>query len=318
MPIASSLHKRSPFAKCMFLLGLFLVSTSIASVLQIAIILPFSNCKSWSDLAILNNLSDPAIVVGMKIAQAVSVFFMFILPSLFFAYVTSVQKIAFLKVKHLFSGIAGIGVVFLVFTIMPFINWAGEVNSHFSLPSFLVEVENWMKQSEEVAKKLTDAFLHMNGVADLLLNMVVIALLAAVGEELFFRGCMQNIFIEWIKNKHAGVWLTAIIFSAVHMQFYGFFPRMVLGVVLGYLYVWSGSLWLPIFFHFLNNGLAVLFSYFISKGIISEGAETIGAGESSIGFAFVSAVVSAVVMYVVHKNSTPSPILPEGEYTEQT
>ena len=110
----------------------------------------------------------------------------------------------------------------------------------------------------------------MDGIGDLVVNLIIVALLAAVGEELLFRGSMQNIFLEWTKNKHAAVWITAVLFSALHAQFYGFLPRMLLGVVLGYLYIWSGSLWLSMLFHFLNNGLAVLFSYLIAKGTISE------------------------------------------------
>jgi hypothetical protein len=138
-------------------------------------------------------------------------------------------------------------------------------------------------------------------------NLIIVALLAAVGEELLFRGAMQNIIIEWTKNKHTAVWITAILFSAMHAQFYGFLPRMLLGVVLGYLYIWSGSLWLSMLFHFLNNGLAVLFSYLIGKGTISETAETVGAGDTPVYFVLLSLVVSAGLMFVIYKNR-PSPL----------
>ena len=306
MTLSSSLKGLQPSGKFMFLLGLFLISIAVASILQVAIILPFSNLKSLTDLASLNDFSDPNLITGMKIAQAVSVLFMFIIPAFFFAYLTSEQKIYYLKINKGFPVFLATGVILLVFSVMPFINWAGEINSHLSLPSFMSNLESWMKSSEESAKKLTDAFLQMDGIADLIVNIIVIALLAAMGEELFFRGCMQNIVVEWIKNKHVGIWITAIIFSASHMQFYGFLPRMFLGVVLGYLYIWSGSLWLSMLFHFLNNGLAVLFSYLISKGTISESAETIGAGESPIYLALISAIVSIGMMYFVYRNSLKS------------
>lgn len=238
----------------------------------------------------------------MKIAQTVSVFIAFIIPSCLFAYYSSEKKISYLKMDAGFKMISGISVVLLVFVIMPPINWAGELNSHLSLPGFMSGIENWMKSSEESLKKLTEAFLRMNGIWDLVVNIIIVALLAAVGEELLFRGCMQNIFLEWTKNKHAAVWITAILFSALHAQFYGFLPRMLLGVVLGYLYIWSGSLWLSILFHFLNNGLAVLFAYLIDKGIIAEEAETIGSGETPVYYILISAAVSIGLMYYIYMN----------------
>jgi membrane protease YdiL (CAAX protease family) len=202
-------------------------------------------------------------------------------------------------------------VVVLVFALMPLINWTGEINSHLSLPGFLSGVENWMKSSEAKAKELTEAFMKMESLSDLAINLVVIALLAAIGEELLFRGALQNVLVELTRKPHLSVWITAIIFSALHAQFYGFLPRMLLGVVLGYLYIWSGSLWVSILFHFLNNGLAVLFGYLIKNGALTDKAETIGAGDTPISFVITSAIVSVGLMYFVYKHQAPP--VPEGE-----
>ena len=131
-------------------------------------------------------------------------------------------------------------------------------------------IEIWMKNSEEKAKVLTDAFTEGDSLGVLFLNLIVIALLAALSEELFFRGVLQKVLIECTRNKHLGVWIGAIIFSAFHMQFYGFLPRMLMGAFLGYLFLWSGSLWLGIFAHFINNGMAVLIIWLINKNVIPE------------------------------------------------
>jgi membrane protease YdiL (CAAX protease family) len=196
---------------------------------------------------------------------------------------------------------------------MPLINWIGEINSHLTLPEALSGIENWMKTSEAKAKELTDAFMKMNSLSDLAVNLVVIALLAAVGEELLFRGALQNVLVELTKKPHLSVWVTAIIFSALHAQFYGFLPRMLLGVVLGYLYIWSGSLWLSILFHFLNNGLAVLFGYLVRNGMLSEKAETIGAKDTPIMFVIASVFVSLGFMYFMYKNrQEPETLEPEN------
>lgn len=307
MSIQSAIQNFHPSGKFFLLLGLFLLCLGIASVAQVLILLPYSGLQlkdlaNEQSLALLQDFSNPNIVNGMKIAQMVSVLFAFIIPSFLFAYYSSEKKISYLKMNTGIKVMSGILVVILVFAGMPLINWTGELNSRLSLPDFMSGLENWMKSSEESLKKLTEAFLQMNGIGDLIINIIVVALLAAVGEELLFRGCMQNVFIEWTKNKHAAVWITAILFSALHAQFYGFLPRMILGVVLGYLYIWSGSLWLPVLFHFLNNGLAVLFAFLIGKGALSESAETVGAGETPIYFVMVSAAVSVGLMYFIYKN----------------
>ncbi|TAF81977.1 MAG: CPBP family intramembrane metalloprotease, partial [Sphingobacteriales bacterium] len=91
--------------------------------------------------------------------------------------------------------------------------------------------------------------------------LLMIAILPAIGEELFFRGTIQNIFTALFKNPHVAVWLTAILFSAIHLQFYGFLPRMFLGALFGYLFIWGKSIWLPILGHFLNNGFAVIMAF---------------------------------------------------------
>jgi len=101
----------------------------------------------------------------------------------------------------------------------------------------------------------------MKNTPDLLINLLMIAILPAIGEELIFRGCFQNIFTRWTGNYHWGIWLAAILFSAIHMQFYGFIPRMLLGAMFGYMLVWGRSMWLPILAHLVNNGGAVITAY---------------------------------------------------------
>jgi uncharacterized protein len=248
---------------------------------------------------------SPEGLTSFKLLQAMSTFIIFIIPAFLFVIFTSDKKIGYLKLQG-FKPLLLLIVFMLVLFLMPLINWTGEINSHLTLPSFLSTIENWMKASEGKAKELTDAFMKMDSISDLAINIVIIALLAALGEELLFRGVLQNVLVEWTKKTHVSVWITAIIFSALHAQFYGFLPRMLLGVVLGYLYIWSDSLWLSILFHFLNNGLAVLFSYLIGKGAISETAETVGAGDSPIMLVIASTVLSVGLMYLVYKHPSPS------------
>ena len=115
-----------------------------------------------------------------------------------------------------------------------------------------------MKASEESAAKQIEFMLKRNTVQDLLLNLVLVAVFAGVGEELFFRGVLQRLFIKLFKNPWAGILVTAFIFSAIHFQFYGFIPRFILGILLGLIYWYSGSLWPAIIAHFAYDAFAVI------------------------------------------------------------
>lgn len=141
------------------------------------------------------------------------------------------------------------------------LDWVVDWNKHMQLPAFLQEMENWMKAKEQESYILVKQLSVMNRPADLLIGLLVLAVLPALGEEMIFRGIIQKLFTHWTKSAHWGIWIAAIIFSAIHLQFYGFLPRMLLGALFGYLLFWSGSLWLPILAHFINNAAVVLLTY---------------------------------------------------------
>jgi membrane protease YdiL (CAAX protease family) len=157
----------------------------------------------------------------------------------------------------------------LVFIIMivstPVMEWATLINQQMKLPDFLKGVEEWMRRSEDSLMETTMLLLKMDTVGEFLLNLFLIALVAAVSEELMFRGALQRILGRIFNNPHAAIWCAAFVFSAIHMQFYGFLPRFLLGAGFGYLYLWSGSLWCSILAHFLNNAFAVCQAYYMQK-----------------------------------------------------
>ena len=158
---------------------------------------------------------------------------------------------------------------------VPGINLLADWNSRIDLPECLDSIEQFLKQQEETAAALTERFLQADNIGGLLLNIALLALLPALAEELSFRGTLQQVLTK--SQIHTAVWFTAILFSAIHMQFYGFIPRMLMGAMFGYVFVWSGSLWVPIVMHFTNNGMAVLAYYLVSDKDI---ADTIGAGDT--------------------------------------
>ncbi len=133
-----------------------------------------------------------------------------------------------------------------------------------------------------------------------LVNLLMIAILPAIGEEFFFRGILQRLFSEWFKNIHVAIFITAFIFSAIHFQFFGFFPRFLLGLYLGYLFYWSGNLWIPIVVHFINNALVVILAYISANGYADIDYETFGSTNNTLILLLTTVLISALIFILFH------------------
>jgi len=184
---------------------------------------------------------------------------------------------------------------------IPTINWLAEMNSKMQLPSSMSGVEQWMKESEAAAAKITEVFLNVSTISGLFTNILIVALIAAVGEELFFRGVLQKLLFQWSKNIHVAIIFTAILFGAFHLQFYGFIPRVLMGVLFGYLLYWSGSIWLPILAHFTNNALAIIVDFFTRKKQIDFDVDKIGIDENAILWSSISFVLIGTLIYLFYR-----------------
>lgn len=170
-------------------------------------------------------------------------------------------------------------VVIILFYIvsLPAMNWLVSFNEAMSLPSWMGGLESWMREAEDAAAEATQRILDINSAGMLAASVFVVGFMAGLSEEMLFRGAMLRTMQDSRLGTHAVVWIVAILFSAFHMQFYGFIPRMVLGLWLGYLFVWTRNLWVPIIAHTLNNSTVVVFSYLTNKGLVPEGfADNIG------------------------------------------
>ncbi len=139
-------------------------------------------------------------------------------------------------------------------------------NASLELPEALSDIERYMRLKEDELMELTKYFTDFQNIGEFLLGFLVIGILAGIGEEVLFRGVLQPKLQYYLGNPHAGIWIAAFIFSAIHFQFYGFFPRMLLGAVFGYLYHYSGTLTYPIIGHILNNGITVVLIYLDKLG----------------------------------------------------
>lgn len=151
-----------------------------------------------------------------------------------------------------------------------FIDW----NAHLHFPESMKGFEDWARTYEDRAEELTKYMTQFSSTGEFLFAFFVIAILPAFGEELVFRGMLQPQLFRATKNIHVAIWASAILFSAFHLQFFGFVPRMLLGALFGYLYYWSGNLLMPMFAHFVNNGFSVLMLYLNQKGVVDIDMES--------------------------------------------
>lgn len=194
--------------------------------------------------------------------------------------------------------------IIISFSFMVVNSAIGEWNMSLEFPSS--SFEEWAARSEKQLKILTEHLTNFTSPTHFILAFVVIAIIPAIGEELLFRGLIQNLFRRATKNHHVAIWLTGFIFAAIHMQFFGLFPRMFLGVVFGYLYHWSGKLSVAMIAHLVNNGLALILMYLSQNGTLDvspEQMETSAPWTAIVGFA----AISGYCLFIFYKKFKPEP-----------
>ena len=227
-----------------------------------------------------SDLTDPNVMSLLKTLQILTQFGMFVFPSIIMAWLVSGTVFKWFKMDKNPGLIPILSCILIMLCSTPFVNWMVMLNEGMTFPSSLEFLETYMKEMEQTAADLTDAFLDVVTIKGVLLNLFMIAIIPAIGEELLFRGIIQRWLGEWLDNPHVAIVIAAAIFSAVHFQFYGFIPRMVFGILFGYMYLWSGSLWLPIIAHLTNNTTAVILSYYSNSGKLPFDQDEIGTGQN--------------------------------------
>ena len=280
--------------KLLILVLLVAVSLVLSTLLGIVIAIPLFGFEIFEDLTALNDLANPRTIAILKYFQVVNQIGVFVLPALFYAQLENRSVSGYLRLKGRINIRYLIISVFVIAAAIPAINRLVEVNEQMRLPESLSGIEEWMRNSEDKAKALTDAFLNVNTVGGLVINLIIIALLAAIGEEFLFRGVILRIFNDWSQNIHFSVILSAILFSAIHFQFYGFFPRLVLGIMFGYIYLWTGTIWITVILHFLFNGMTVVAYYLANSGVIEADVDSIGSSTSVL--VLISSIISTVLL----------------------
>lgn len=298
---------RHPFNSLLLLLLLVFAGVFVFTIIGIVVGGSVYGFKALLDL----QSGKPGSLEFIRVLQIFSSFGMFVVPALIFAKMESKDWLGYLKLRNFYIVLALLTIVIML-SFGPILELSSELNKSMKLPAFLKELEEWMLLKEQQMVELTKLLLRMDSISVLFVNLLMLAIIPAFGEELIFRGCLQKIFSRWTGNYHVAIWITAIIFSAIHFQFYGFIPRMLLGALFGYLLVWSGSLWLPILAHFMNNAVAVITAYVYQRKGIS--LDKFDQPDPSSGYVYaVSFTLCIALLWVFYKHS-----LNQGFIVERT
>lgn len=221
-------------------------------------------------------MSPRTSVLLATVAQCVLAF---CVPSYLTARFSSQTPFSFLGVSERAPIKAYVGVVIVFLLAMPAMNLLVDWNAHVHFPEWASGFEKTLRDWEDNNGSVAETALAANSFAEMLVGILVIGVVTGFSEELLFRGALQTVFVESGVGRVIAVWGAALIFSAIHFQFFGFLPRMLMGAFFGFLLVWTGSIWPGVFAHALNNSIVVFSTWFYGNpeselsliGVPSEG-----------------------------------------------
>ena len=300
-------HTARPFTK--ILLVLFLMFTFYLIFFGIGILIswPIFKIPPPEVINIIESRDAQGHIELLKFLQVLYSIGLFLVPALLAGFLIHRNTWDYIKINRSVKISLIILVILLMFVSMPWINYMGFLNEKLSLPERWSDWMEKIRQNDENSWELMKSYLAVKSIWGLLFNLFMVALIPAVGEEFLFRGTLQRIFSEWFRSEHLAVWTTAVLFSLMHYQFLGFMPRILLGALFGYLFLWTGNIWVPVLAHFVNNAVAVVYYHLFLQGSLRTDPEQLGMQENPVLFIMGSValtIISLIVIRQIGKNST--------------
>jgi len=306
-----------PFAQLMFSLFVMVASVFIFMVVGMIAVIPIYGLGGLMSSMSETSLNSPEGINLLKYFQVIQSIGLFVVPPFIIGWLYQGNFSEYLKINRSTRVQSFLLASICLLAVIPFINFLGAINSQMTFPESLSGLEGWMKNMENAAQVMIEKFMKVDGISGLMFNIFMIAVLPALGEELMFRGVIQRIFSDWTKNYHWGIWISAFLFSALHMQFYGFLPRMALGAMFGYLLVWTGTMWVPILAHFVNNLMGVLGYFLIGKGVLSKDIEEWGTGSEQFPLVVISFLAVGILLFVIFRSEQAKTKMPANQIDSQ-
>lgn len=228
------------------------------------------------------------------LTSALQALIIFCVPTLLSAWLCDKDPVNYVGLRFDLRWSHIVGIVIIMLITSPMMNMLIEWNANITLPDSLSEITAKMKEMEDMAAATTETLLSETSIYGLLSGILVIGILTGIGEEMFFRAGIQRILASAGMNPHLAIWIAAFLFSAMHLQFFGFFPRMLLGAFFGYLYYSTRSIWVPALAHALNNSIVVVNSWLINKGFTSDGYQKFTETSPELYMVVISAIVTFI------------------------
>jgi len=253
-------------------------------------------CQFLFDVSFFSSTQDvydpqnKNLINAMKLMQFFNALGVFIVPSILFLHFRGLAFYTYLKLNSSVYIKDVLALFFMALAMIPVANFLGALNAILPLPDFL----SFLNDIEDQTLLITEQFLVMDSHLDLLLMIGLIGFIAAIGEELLFRGALQNFFHEWFGSIHIAVWLTAFLFSVIHLQYHAILPRFVLGALIGYVYVNSGNLCSAMLLHLFYNIILVLLTFFIQHGDLDSSWEEVGS--EGLMLTLISVLILSVIL----------------------
>ncbi len=239
----------------------------------------------------------------LLVSAALQNIIVFALPAMLTAYCLTRSPGDFLETDRVPS-YRWIGLVFLIYLLVyPALDAVIMWNEGWTLPESMSAFESVLRQTEEAARTATDTMLSTDSVGGLLINILIVGILTGICEELFFRGAIQQVLMSGGMRPAVAIWITAFLFSALHFQFYGFIPRLLMGAYFGWLMLRTGSLWTSAVAHALNNSIVVITTWLVNAGYVSSTLIEPGSSSTNVWLVLASAVVTGVLLEWVQRAS---------------
>lgn len=287
---------RVPYISQFFIfLGLIAAAFLFAGIVALVV---WKLMVGGSILQMDKQMLDPANANAIKVVQLVSSLVMFLFPALVFARIVNRQPFRFLGLKTKFSWMQAGLVLIIVFAGFYLSGALAELTNHIPISA---KAESMFKKWEQTYTDEVMAIANMKSIGDYLYTLIIIAVAPAFFEELLFRGAMQQLFVKWTRSAWIGIIITSLLFSAVHFSYYGFLTRFALGIMLGFLFYYSKSIWLNVFAHFINNGFAVTAMYLMSR----QGKLNASAMDEKFPIWYgIPALAIIIALFIAYKNES--------------
>ncbi len=293
-----ALQYLTPWGKIALFIAVCLLSSLLFGVLGATLASPLFGVDVYN----YNELSNLADKDSIRTVKMLNFFFhlgTFILPSILFAKLGAFEPSDYLLTKKRPQLTPLLIILALFFAIIIFNDWLASINAKLDLSFISKELQEEIYYNQVVQDKSIYAYIGTTW-RSFALNIFLLAIIPAIGEEFVFRGVLQNLIAKASQKIHLSVWLTAFLFAFIHFQFMDFLPRFFLGAAFGYVVILTGKIWYSMILHFLNNALAIFIHFGIRKGFIDESSWWINFG--AVHF-ILAVLIGTIAIYMLSKNS---------------